>query len=92
MKKLIVIPAAACLSITAAGCAQNYAAEGAIGGAVAGAVAGEVIDGDPVTGAAIGAAAGAAAGYFIDKNNRCDGYDSRGRLDDDCRGLRGYPD
>ena len=91
MKKLVVIPAAAILSFSAAGCADNYAAEGAIGGAVAGAVAGEVIDGDPVTGAAVGAAAGAAAGYFVDKNDGCDGYDRRGRLDDDCRGLPGYP-
>ncbi len=80
---------AAPLSLTA--CAENYAAEGALGGALAGAVAGEVISGDPVKGAAVGAAAGAAIGYFVDKNDRCDGYDSRGRLDDDCRGLPGYP-
>ena len=39
-----------------------------------------------------GAGAGAAGGYFIDKNDGCDGYDRNGKLDDDCYGLRGYPD
>ena len=39
-----------------------------------------------------GAAAGGVAGYFVDKNDRCDGYGRDGYLDDDCFGTRGYPD
>ncbi|WP_347303948.1 YMGG-like glycine zipper-containing protein [Croceibacterium sp. TMG7-5b_MA50] len=72
-------------------CAENYAAEGAGLGAVAGAAIGAVTGGDVLTGAAVGAAAGGAAGYFVDKDDRCNGYDSRGRLDDDCYGTQGYP-
>jgi len=88
--KQAAMAAAAALSLTA--CAENYAAEGAGAGAAAGAAIGAITGGNVVEGAAIGAAAGAAAGYFIDKDNRCDGYDRNGRLDDDCYGLRGYPD
>ena len=91
MKKLILCSTAMLASLSLTACAENYAAEGALGGAAAGALAGEVISGDPLAGAAIGAAAGGAAGYFIDKNDGCDGYDRQGRLDDDCRGTAGYP-
>ena len=52
---------------------------------------GAVTGADVGTAAAVGAAAGAAAGYFVDKDDRCNGYDRRGRLDDDCYGTRGYP-
>ena len=86
----VVLAATAALSLTA--CAENYAAEGAGIGAAAGAAVGAITGGDVLEGAAIGAAAGAAGGYFIDKNDGCDGYDRDGRLDDDCYGLRGYPD
>ncbi|WP_417613550.1 YMGG-like glycine zipper-containing protein [Parasphingorhabdus sp.] len=88
--KQLALAATAALSLTA--CAENYAAEGAGAGAAAGAAIGAITGGDVLQGAAIGAAAGAAGGYFIDKNDGCDGYDRRGKLDDDCYGLRGYPD
>tara|TARA_R110000850_G_scaffold8844_4_gene32527 strand:+ start:316 stop:612 length:297 start_codon:yes stop_codon:yes gene_type:complete len=88
--KQVALAATAALSLTA--CAENYAVEGAGLGAAAGAAVGAVTGGDVLQGAAIGAAAGAAGGYFIDKNDGCDGYDRNGRLDDDCYGLRGYPD
>lgn len=81
-----VVPA---LGLTA--CASNYSGEGAAVGAAAGAVIGAATGEDILEGAAVGAAAGAAIGYFIDKNDRCDGYDRRGRLDDDCYGRDGYP-
>ncbi len=85
------------LTITAAGalalggCASNYAGEGAAAGGAIGAATSAVTGGDILEGAAVGAAAGGAIGYFIDKDNRCDGYDRNGRLDDDCYGQRGYP-
>ena len=95
MKKALLVAAAplAALTLTAA-CADNYAVEGAAAGAAAGVVADEVgiIDTDTGTAAAAGAALGGAAGYFFDKDDDCDGYDDDGDLDDDCRGLAGYPD
>ena len=87
--------AASALSVAAVplgGCASNYAAEGAGAGAAVGAAVGAITGGNIIEGAAIGAAAGGAAGYFIDKDDRCDGYNDDGRLDDDCYGTRGYPD
>ncbi|MBZ6379665.1 hypothetical protein B5C34_15325 [Pacificimonas flava] len=95
MKKKLLAAAAplAALTMTAA-CADNYAVEGAAAGAAAGVLADEtgVVDTDTGTAAAVGAAVGAAAGYFIDKDDDCDGYDEDGDLDNDCRGLPGYPD
>ena len=91
MKTFALCTTAVLASLSLTACAENYAAEGALGGAAAGALAGQVISGDPLVGAAVGAAAGGAAGYFIDKDNKCDGYDKDGRLDDDCRGTAGYP-
>lgn len=90
MKKMFVAAAAAPLLLLGA-CAQNYAGEGAAVGAAGGALVGAITGGDVVEGAAIGAAAGAAVGYFVDKDDRCNGYDRRGRLDDDCYGRQGYP-
>ncbi|MHB9879654.1 hypothetical protein ACSMXM_08320 [Pacificimonas sp. ICDLI1SI03] len=89
---LIAIAPLAALTMTTA-CAENYAVEGAAAGAAAGVLADEtgIVDTDTGTAAAVGAAVGAAAGYFLDKNDKCDGYDRRGRLDDDCYGTRGYP-
>ena len=89
--RAFMLPVAAAGLLGLGGCAGNYAGEGALAGGAIGAAAGAVTGGDIATGAAIGAAAGAAAGYFIDKDDRCDGYDRRGRLDDDCYGTRGYP-
>ncbi len=91
-RKLAVAGTATMAAFSLTACAENYAVEGAGAGAAAGAAIGAITGGDVLEGAAIGAAAGAAAGYFIDKNDGCDGYDRRGRLDDDCYGLRGYPD
>ncbi len=91
MKKLHMVPVAALAALSLTACAGNYAAEGAGIGALGGAAVGAISGGDVVAGAAIGAAAGAAAGYFVDKDKRCNGYDRRGRLDDDCYGTRGYP-
>ncbi len=88
--KKALLPAAL-MAIPLAGCADNYAAEGAGAGGLLGAGVAAVTGGDIVTGAAVGAAAGAAAGYFVDKNDGCDGYNRRGELDDDCYGTYGYP-
>lgn len=85
------LPLAAAGALALGGCAGNYAGEGAVAGGVLGAGVGLLTGADVGTAAAVGAAAGAAAGYFIDKNDRCDGYDRQGRLDDDCYGTRGYP-
>ncbi|WP_420607866.1 hypothetical protein [Novosphingopyxis sp.] len=86
-----LLPAAVVMAIPLAGCADNYAAEGAGAGGLLGAGVAAVTGGDVVTGAAVGAAAGAAAGYFVDKNDGCDGYNRQGKLDDDCYGTYGYP-
>lgn len=88
-KTMLVAPVAIALTVSA--CAGNYAGEGAGVGAIGGAIISGVTGGDVIEGAAIGAAAGAAVGYFVDKDDRCDGYDDDGRLDDDCYGQRGYP-
>ncbi len=85
LRKTTLLGAAMAMPFTLGACAGNYAVEGAAVGAAAGAVVAGATDRDVGRGAAIGAAAGAVAGYFIDKNNRCDGYDRNGRLDDDCR-------
>ncbi len=78
-------------ALTLGACANNYAAEGALGGAAAGAGLAALTGADIKTYALAGAAAGGLAGYFIDKNDGCDGYNSNGYLDDDCFGTRGYP-
>lgn len=91
MYKIMTLPVLGLSALSLGACADNYAAEGAGAGAAVGAAAAAVTGGDILTGAAVGGAVGAAAGYFVDKNNRCDGYDNRGRLDDDCYGTRGYP-
>ncbi|HEX2794929.1 MAG TPA: YMGG-like glycine zipper-containing protein [Croceicoccus sp.] len=78
-------------ALVIAGCADNYAVEGAAVGAAAGAAIGAVTGADVGTAAAVGAAAGAAGGYFLDKDEDCDGYDRDGRIDDDCYGTSGYP-
>lgn len=85
---LIIAPAALMLLA----CAGNFAGEGAGIGAIGGAVVSGVSGGDIIEGAVIGAAAGAAVGYFVDKDDRCGGYDRDGRLDDDCYGRDGFPD
>ncbi|AKM10011.1 YMGG-like glycine zipper-containing protein [Croceicoccus naphthovorans] len=89
--RMIAMPVMAAAALATAGCAENYAVEGAAAGAAAGAAVGAVTGADIGTAAAVGAAAGAAGGYFIDKNDGCDGYDRDGRLDDDCYGTYGYP-
>ncbi len=80
---------ASALSMTA--CAENYAAEGGLAGAAAGAGIAAITGGDIATYALAGAAAGGLAGYFVDKNDRCDGYNNSRYLDDDCFGTAGYP-
>ena len=90
-KTAAISVAALALPLSLGACAENYAGEGAAVGALGGAAIGAITGGSVAEGAAIGAAVGGAAGYFIDKNDRCDGYDRRGRLDDDCYGTRGYP-
>lgn len=91
MKKLFIAPVLAVSALSMTACAENYAAEGAGLGAAAGAGIAAVTGGDIVTYALAGAAAGGLAGYFVDKNDRCDDYDSNGYLDDDCFGTAGYP-
>ena len=91
MNKLLTLPVLGLSAMSLTACADNYAAEGAGAGAAAGAAAAVLTGGDILTGAAAGGAVGGAAGYFLDKDNRCDGYDDRGRLDDDCYGTQGYP-
>jgi hypothetical protein len=77
--------------LTLGACAENYAAEGALGGAALGAGVAAVAGGDIAKYALAGAAAGGLAGYLVDKDRDCDGYDRDGYLDDDCFGTRGYP-
>lgn len=89
--KILLAPALLGSALSLGACAENYAAEGALAGGAVGAGVAAATGGDLATGAAVGAAAGGAAGYFVDKDDGCDGYDSRGRLDDDCYGTRGYP-
>lgn len=91
MNKLLTLPVIGLSALSLQACADNYTGEGAAAGAAVGGLAAAVTGGDVLTGAAAGGAIGAAAGYFVDKNNGCDGYDRRGRLDDDCYGTQGYP-
>ncbi len=89
--KLFLAPALLGSALSLGACAENYAAEGALGGAALGAGVAAVTGGDIKTFALAGAAAGGLAGYFVDKNDGCDGYNNNGYLDDDCFGTRGYP-
>ena len=87
------LPALAAPALMVAGCADNYAAEGALAGGAVGAGVAAITGEDITTYAAVGAAAGAIAGYFADKNDDCDGYYYRGDdryVDDDCRGHDRY--
>ena len=65
-------------SLGLAGCASNYAGEGALAGAVVGAGVGVATDSDVGRSAAIGAAAGGVGGALIRKDGRCYRYDSNG--------------
>lgn len=89
--KMLLAPVLLGSAMTLGACANNYAAEGALGGAAAGAGLAALTGGDIKTYALAGAAAGGLAGYFVDKNDRCDGYNNNRYLDDDCFGTRGYP-
>lgn len=89
--KILLAPVLLGSALTLGACAENYAAEGALGGAALGAGVAAVTGGDIKTYALAGAAAGGLAGYFVDKNGKCDGYDRNGYLDDDCFGTEGYP-
>ena len=89
--RILLAPALLGSALSLAGCADHYAAEGAGAGAAIGAGVAAATGGNIATGAVVGAAAGAAGGYFLDRNDRCDGYDANGRLDDDCYGTEGYP-
>lgn len=90
-KKILIAPALALSTMSLGACAENYAAEGALGGAALGAAAAAVTGGDFETYALAGAAAGGLAGYFVDKDGDCDGYYQNDYLDDDCFGTQGYP-
>jgi len=74
-KMILPVLAAGCFAM--AGCASNYAGEGALAGGALGAGVG-AIAGDTGAGAAIGAAAGAAAGSQVKKNDGCYKYDRYG--------------
>lgn len=89
--KFLLVPALAISTLGLGACAENFAAEGAGIGAAAGAGIAALTGGDIVRYALAGGAAGGLAGYFVDKNDRCDGYDRDGYLDADCFGTRGYP-
>ena len=89
--KILLAPALLGSALTLGACAENYAAEGALGGAALGAGVAAVTGGDIRTYALAGAAAGGLAGYFVDKDEGCNGYDRNGYLDDDCFGTEGYP-
>lgn len=90
-RKMLIAPALALSTMSLGACAENYAAEGALGGAALGAAAAAVTGEDFETFALAGAAAGGLAGYFVDRNDDCDGYYNDDYLDDDCFGTRGYP-
>lgn len=89
--KILLAPALAMSALSLSACAENYAAEGAGIGAAAGAGLAVLTGENIVTYALAGAAAGGLAGYFVDRNDRCDGYADNGYLDDDCFGTAGYP-
>ncbi|MCJ2181890.1 glycine zipper domain-containing protein [Novosphingobium sp. 1949] len=65
-----VLPALTVFSFAMAGCASNYAGEGALAGGAVGAGIGAATGGDVGTGAAIGAAAGAVAGSQVNKKEK----------------------
>ena len=90
-KKMMLAPIAMASALSLTACAENYAAEGGLAGAAAGAGIAAITGGDIATYALAGAAAGGLAGYFVDKNDRCDGYNNSRYLDDDCFGTAGYP-
>ena len=84
--KILPAPALAVSTLGLAGCAQNYAVEGAAAGAAAGAGLGAILGEDIKTYALAGAAIGGVVGYASDKDDDCDGYYGDGRyVDDDCR-------
>ncbi|NVD43800.1 hypothetical protein HUV48_02055 [Altererythrobacter sp. HHU K3-1] len=89
--RMMIAPVLALSTLSLGACAENYAAEGALGGAAVGAGVAAVTGGDIATYALGGAAAGGLAGYFVDKNDDCDGYNNNRYLDDDCFGTSGYP-
>ena len=89
--KILLGPVLLGSAMSLGACAENYAAEGALGGAALGAGVAAVTGGDITRYALAGAAAGGLVGYFVDKDDRCDGYDRDGYLDEDCFGTRGYP-
>ncbi|MEO0033269.1 MAG: hypothetical protein RIS94_3027 [Pseudomonadota bacterium] len=72
-----LVPVMAGAALSLAGCASNYAGEGALAGGAAGALIGAA-SGNVAAGAAIGAAAGAAGGSLIHKNGHCYRRDDRG--------------
>lgn len=78
MKHPMFLSLAAVGTLALAGCAGNYAGEGALAGGLGGAVIGAATGGNVATGAAIGAAAGAAVGSVIKKNGRCYRVDRNG--------------
>lgn len=79
MKLVLLAPILLGSSVAMAGCAHNYAAEGALAGAAAGAGISAATGGDVGTGAAVGAAAGAVGGALIKKNGHCYRRDRYGR-------------
>lgn len=87
MKK-IIFPLLAVTAFGLAGCASNYAGEGALAGGALGAGVGALVGGNVGTGAAVGAAAGALAGSTKKKDNDrgCYRYDRDGNRywDRDC--------
>lgn len=85
MRKFI-LPLVAAGAFSLAGCASNYAGEGALAGGALGAGVTAVAGGNPVAGAAIGAAAGAVAGSTAKKHNGCYRHDRHGNRywDRDC--------
>ena len=91
IKRMLLAPVALVSALSLSACAENYAAEGALGGAAVGAGVAAITGGDIARYALAGAAAGGLAGYFVDKDEGCNGYDDNGYLDDDCFGTRGYP-
>lgn len=79
-------PIIAASALAMAGCASNYAGEGALAGGALGAGVGAVTGGDVGTGAAVGAAAGAVVGSTQKKHDGCYRYDRNGNRywDRDC--------
>jgi len=83
----MIFAATAAGALALAGCAGNYAGEGALAGGAVGAGVGAVTGGDVAEGAAIGAAAGGVGGALIKKNDHgCYRYDRDGNRywDRDC--------